>query len=351
MIMVLLFFLFFVVCVNLEYSNSKQRNVFLAFSCMALAFMAGLRDLSWADSGVYAESFFRSPNLFHFSFSDTPYGYSEYGFYLIGVIVKTFTTNYHFFFLVVSFLSFYFINKGLKELSVFPLIGLCAYVSRFIFGRHFIQVRAGLAYAILMLGIKYIYKKDWKRYFLIVFVAWLFHRSAIIGVPLYFFCNWVKVKKWHIVIVLIVSFLIGIFGQGFMHTLVEDNASDLNIVSYSEAGGDSRQLSGLGILNPMIYFQSLILLAYTFLEEKLSKRNKLYYVIRTAYLYSTVILICFCSYKVLSARTSTVYATLEFAIIPSMIYLFNKKNRMFSLWVTGIVLTGIFYMYYNLRVK
>ena len=58
-----------------------------------------------------------------------------------------------------------------------------------------------------------------------------------------------------------------------------------------------------------------------------------------------MILICFCTYKVLSARTSSMYATLEFAIIPSLIYLFNKKNRMFAFFITGIALTYIFYLY------
>ena len=118
------------------------------------------------------------------------------------------------------------------------------------------------------------------------------------------------------------------FWTRFVHTLVEDNASDLSIgVRYTDAGGEKAQLEGLGMRNPMIYFQCFILLFYTFLEKRLAPLNKYYYIIRNAYLYSTMILICFCTYKVLSARTSSMFATLEFAIIPSLIYMFNKKNR------------------------
>lgn len=347
--MVIVFFLFFFVAVGLELQgNKKNRDTMLILACVVLAIGTGFRDITfWPDTLVYAYSFqYYTPNIFDFSFSDKPYGYNEFGFYLLQVIVKTFVNNSTVFFLVVSALSFYFLYKDIKQYSIFPLIGLCAYISRFIIGRNFVQIRAGLAYAILMLSIKYIFEKNWKRYFLIVFIAWLFHRSCIVAVPLYFICNWVKVKKWHIYVALIFSFLVGIFGQGFVHSIVEDNASDLSIgVRYTDAGGETKQLEGLGIRNPMIYFQCFILLSYTLLEKRLAPLNKYYYIIRNAYLYSTMILICFCTYKVLSARTASMYATLEFAIIPSLIYMFNRKNRYFAFIITGIILTVIFNMY------
>ena len=349
MFVIIIFFLFYMFAVYLETNNNKNRDVVLVFACIVLAILAGIRDLTWPDTGVYVWSFTdHTPSIFDFSFSDTPYGYSEKGFYLLQVLIRTITNNYTVFFLIVSAITFYFLFKDFKQYSIFPLIGLCAYIARFLIGRNFIQIRAGLAYAILMLSIKYILEKDWKRYFLIVFIAWLFHRSCIIAIPLYFVCNWVKVKKWHVIVALAFSFAVGIWGQGFVHSLVEDNASDLNVgLRYTDAGGEKLQLEGLGMRNPMIYFQCFILLIYTFLEKRLAPLNKYYYILRNAYLYSTMILICFCSYKVLSARTSSMYATLEFAIIPSLIYLFNKKNRQFAFFVTGIALTAIFYMYSN----
>jgi len=349
MFVVFIFFIFYMVAVYFETKGGKSRDAMLAFACIILALLAGFRGLEWSDTGVYVWSFqLHTPSLFDFSFSDIPYGYSERGFYFLQVLVRTITDNYTIFFLVVSFVTFYFLHKDFKQYSIFPLVGLCTYIARFILGRNFIQIRAGLAYAILLLSIKYIYEKDWKRYFLIVFIAWLFHRSCILAIPLYFICNWIKVKKWHVCVALVFSFLVGIFGQEFMHTLVEDNASDLNIgLRYTDAGGETKQLEGLGLRNPMIYFQCFILLSYTFLEKRIAPLNKNYYILRNAYLYSTIILICLCTYKVLSARSSSMYATLEFSIIPSLIYMFNKKNRIFAMFATGIVLTYIFYLYYT----
>lgn len=351
--MVIIFFLFFFVSVGFEMQgNKKSRDTMLILACIVLAMGAGFRNIyRWPDTMVYVISFQDyTKNLFDYSFSDKPYGYTEKGFFLLQTIIKTFTDNPTIYLLAISALTFFFLYKDIKQYSIFPLIGLCAYIARFIVGRNFIQMRAGIAYVVLMLSIKYIFEKDWKRYFLIVFIAWTLHRSCIVAVPLYFVCNWVNVKKWHIYVALVFSFLVGIFGQGFVHSIVEDNASDLSIGNrYIDAGGERRQLEGLGIRNPMIYFQCFILLTYTLLEERLAPLNKYYYVIRNAYLYSTMILICFCTYKVLSARTSSMYATMEFAIIPSLIYLFNKKNRMLAFFITGIALTYIFYMYMGRR--
>lgn len=347
--MVVVFFIFFFIAASFELQkNKKNRDIMLMLACVVLAVGAGFRDIyKWPDTMVYVLSFTDyTPTLDNFSFSDKPFGYNEKGFYLLQVIVKTLFDNITVFLLAVSVLSFYFLYKDIKLYSIFPLIGLCTYIARFIIGRNFIQIRSGLAYALILLSIKYIFEKDWKRYFLIVFIAWLFHRSCIVAIPLYFVCNWINVKKWHVYLALVISFAIGILGQDFIHMIVEDNASDLNIgTRYVDAGGEKKQLEGLGIRNPMIYFQCFILLTYTLLEKRLAPLNKYYYIIRNAYLYSTMILICFCTYKVLSARTSSMYATLEFAIIPSLIYMFNKKNRFFAFIVTGIALTGIFYLY------
>ena len=345
MITVTLFAIFYFFCVAYELNTVKRKFHFLTVSCIVFAVIAGLRSLDWFDTGVYVFSFQETPGLFDITSEDHPKGYSEKGFWAIGILTKTFTDDYQLYFCVVSIITFFFLFIDLRRYSLYPLIGLCVYVARFYSGRNFMQIRAGVAYAILLLGVKYIQEKDWKRYFLIVFIAYLFHRSAIVAIPLYFFCNWIKIKPKIIVWGLVIAWIIGAFFQGVVHNFIEDNAEDLSIgVRYTEAGGEKAMTESAGILNPMIYFQSFLLLAYTFLEKRIAPMTKYYYAIRSSYFYSTLILIIFCSYKVLSGRTSTVFATLEIGIIPSIIYLFNKRNRTFAFMVLGFVLVTIFYM-------
>ena len=153
---VVIFFIFFFVAVAFEQKGYANKNALLVLSCIVLAFIAGIRDIYyWPDAFVYAWSFMNyTPDITDYSISDKPYGYSEKGFYFLAVIVKTIFDNVTVFMLFISGLTFYFLYKDLKEFSIFPLVGLCAYIARFYFCINFIQLRSVLEYAILITSLK-----------------------------------------------------------------------------------------------------------------------------------------------------------------------------------------------------
>ena len=311
--------------------------------CIVLAFLAGTRDFSWGDTGVYADSFLDyTPTFSELTQYSKPYGYEEMGFYYIGVVVKSFTSNVTIYFLVVAALSFLFLYKAFDKYCLYPIFGVCAYVSRFYLARNFIQIRAGLSYAIILMAVQYITNRDWKRYFAWVFVAYLFHHSAIIAVPLYFLCM-IDIKKKHIVMGLIVSFIIAAFYSNVIRSMVADSASDLSVETYVTEGYQR----DWGLTNPMIYFQTFLLLVYTFTEDRMRQTTSHYITIRNAYFYSTLILITFSCYTALSGRTSSMFATIEMVIIPSIAYSFMKKDRWIAYLGMGAALTVIFYLNYS----
>lgn len=341
--MLIQFILYFILCWIITQSKSnKYSTSVLVISLTVLAWGIGWRSLNWADSGVYMISFRDyTHDIFNYDILEKPWGYSEKGFYFLGVLIKTFTNDYQIYFLFVGALSMFFLYKGLQRYSILPLIGLCAYIARFFMGRNLVQIRSGLAYVIIIWGIKYIQEKNFWKYLLVVFIASLFHTSAWIALPLYFFSNWININKTFVVVGLIIAFILGGFFQTPISTFVTDNASDLSITTYTQGSFVS---NAKGLANPMIYFQTFLLLAYTFLEDRIRPVTQYYQIIRDGYFYSTLILIIFCSFTALSGRTSTMFATLEIAIIPSLIFMFNKKNRIFALFLMGIALSAIFYL-------
>lgn len=340
--MIYLFVLFYVFALFAESLSYKRQNQLLLVVCVILAVGAGLRSMIWPDTEVYVMGFQDyTPSIREYSFLDKPYGYSEKGFYFIGVIVKTFTSDVTIYLLAVSLLTFFFLFLDFKKYALYPFLGICAYLARFFVGRNLIQIRSALSYAIIILGIRYITKRDWKRYFAIIFVAYLFHRSAIIAVPLYFI-SYINFKKWHVVLITAIAFIIGGFFTGVLQGYVIDTSQDLDIATTYTQGSFIERAQGLR--NPLIYFQTFILLAYTFYENRLKNKVPHYYTIRTAYMYSTFILIAFSMFTALSGRTSTMFATLEFVIIPSLVYMLNKYNRWIAYLFMGIALTVIMYM-------
>lgn len=340
--MVFLYALFYIFALIFEQSKNKVRILLLV--CIVLALMAGFRNPdAWVDTPAYLLSFNEYTNdLQSWSKDDHPNGYSEYGFYFLGVIIKTFTSSNTIYLLCIAALSFIFLYKDFKRYCYYPLLGVCAYIARFYLARNFIQIRAGLSYAIVLWAVQYITTRDWKRYFFWIFVAYQFHSSALIAVPLYFLCL-LKLNKKQIFLGIILAFLIGGPGAGLVQSYVTDASSDLDVATTYVT---EEYLSELGLRNPMIYFQLFFLWMYTRWESRLRTTIPDYYTIRTAYFYSTFILISMSVYTALSGRTSSMFSTLEMAIIPSIIETFNKRNRIIAYIGLGMGLTAIFYMNY-----
>ena len=340
--MIIAYILFYIFALFAEELKAKNKKVILMITCVVLALMAGFRDIhKWGDTLAYVISFNDYTNpLGEWSSLDKPFGYSEYGFYFLGVIFKSFSSDVTAYLTFIAALTFIFMYKDFKRYCYYPLFGVCAYISRFYFARNFMQIRAGLSYAIVLWAVQYITKRDWKRYFFWVFIAYLFHQSALLAVPLYLLCL-VKINKWHIIVGIIIAFILGVVFTEPIRLLVSDYATDMKVTTYVTKEYQREQ----GLLNPMIYFQLIILFAYTFNERILKWTSPDYYTIRTAYFYSTFILITLSMYTALSGRTSSMYSTLEMAIIPTMINTFVKKNRIVAYIGMGIVLTLIFYLY------
>ncbi len=343
--MVISFYIaFYLFALYAESLQLRNKRYWLMAICFVLAYLAGIRDISWNDTEVYVASFqIYTPPISDLSQYSKPYGYDEQGFYYIGVIVKTFTSNVTLYFLTIAFLSFYFLYKAFDKYCLYPILGVCAYVSRFYLARNFMQIRAGLSYAIILIAVQYITTKDWKRYFAWVFVAYLFHHSALIAVPLYFLCM-IDIKKKHIVIGTAIAFLIAAFYSNVVRAFVADSVTDLTIMDETYIQAEYQREWGLS--NPMIYFQTFLLMFYTFTENRMRLTTSHYITIRNAYFYSTVILITLSCYTALSGRVSSQFATLEMVIIPSIAYSFMKKDRWIAYLGIGVALTAIFYLNY-----
>lgn len=337
-----LYVAFYLFALYAEGLQARNKRYWLMAICLVLAFLAGTRDISWNDTEIYVESFLNyTPTISELTQYSQPFGYAEMGFFYIGVVVKTFTSNVAIYFLVVALLSFFFLYKALDKYCFYPIFGVCAYISRFYLARNFMQIRAGLSYAIILMAVQYITTKDWKRYFAWIFVAYLFHHSAIIAVPLYFLCM-LDIKKKHIVMGLGMAFVIAAFFSNVVRSMVADNASDLNVDTYVT----EEYQRDWGLANPLIYFQTFLLLVYTFTEDRMRLTTSHYLTIRNAYFYSTFILISLSCYTALSGRVSSMFATLEMVIIPSIAYSFSRKNRGIAYLGMGAALTAIFYLNY-----
>lgn len=336
------FALFYVVCLSLLSTKLKWQDRFLMMVLCIFTILIGTRN-GWPDQGVYEIAFNEAPLPWEINWFGEIYGYAEHGYLLLASIVKLIYNNVTFYFLAMGGLSMFLLYKGLKMYSAIPLLGLCDYAGRFLLNRDFQQMRSSLAILLLILAIKLIHDRKLVAYMLVVLLAYQFHHLSLIGIPLYFLYK-VRIGPISVIVSIVMAMLFSQLLAGSISGVVDSYSQDLNYDTYVQ---DEYVEQALGLRNPMIYFQIAILMVYTFMEPILASKDKFYHLMRWAYFYSTLILIFFCNYTALSGRASTVFATCEMFMLPSIAMGLGKEKRFGFYVVVGVILVYFFWSKYR----
>lgn len=343
MIPVIAFLVFYVFALYVITKKETTQKAILIATLIILTCLIGSRD-GWPDEKVYQIAFSEAPRPWDFiSKNVESYGYVEKGYLFLASLVKLVLNDSRFYLFCMGGLSMYLLYKGLTAYCAIPLVGLCDYVSRFLLNRDFQQMRSSLAILLLILAIKLIHDRKLVAYMLVVLLAYQFHHLSLIGIPLYFLYK-VRIGSISIIFSLVMAMLLSQLIAGSISDIVDDYSQDLNYDTYVQ---DEYVEQALGLRNPMIYFQIVILMVYTFMEPILASKDKFYHLMRWAYFYSTLILIFFCNYTALSGRTSTVFATCEMFMLPSIAMEFGKEKRFVFYVIVGVILVYFFWSKYR----
>lgn len=332
------------VCSIIDLCCVKYRKLFLLIICSGFCLFAGFRDPEfWLDTDGYLQAYEATTDIFDFdpSNSGVMEKYSEQGFHLMSSIIKTFSNSHVFYLLVISILTFYFLYKFLRQYCVYPLIGFCIYLSRFFLSRNMMQIRAALAYLIVLNFTILITERKFWKFLIMVLIASSFHQSALMFLPAYFICK-MKLSPQKIILILLAVFLFTILVANLL-VLYIVNIPELKAVISTYIDESSHGYSA-GITNPMIYYQIFLLLFYTYQEKNIKCTDKNYYTIRSMYLFGTIILIVFNLFAVLAGRLSSMFSSYEILMVPSILYAISSSKKILSSIVVSIFYTAFFFM-------
>lgn len=304
---------------DLLIQKKDNKKLILIISLIIITFLIALRQ-HFPDQGAYEDAFIVSPPVTSFSTENIEIGYTETGYLFLASIVKAIMNNVTFYLFMMGALSMFLLYKSLNTYCILPLIGLANYVGRFLINRDFIQMRSSLAILLIIFASKYLLKKQYIKYLLVILLAYQFHHLAFIAIPFIFIYRYQPSNKI-IIISLIVAAALSQFAMQSISAIVESWSQDLNYEVYTQQDYVD---SALGLRNPMIYWQIFILGLFILKEKEISQQTPFYHFFKSGYFYSTLILILFCNYTALSGRTSTLFATFEIFIIPLIIN--NSKN-------------------------
>ncbi len=172
--------------------NSGTTKLFLFFLGTVLTFTCLLKPEEIADYSEY---------LRYYNFISFGIGNSERlepTFLWIAGIAPTFPILILIYALISISLNLWVIQRYSCNIPVSILL----YLSPYFVLHDMIQIRAAVACALMLWAITFIPSRDWKRYFTLIAIAILFHKSAIIFLPMYFLSGKKINKSFYTIVVI-----------------------------------------------------------------------------------------------------------------------------------------------------
>ncbi len=173
----LIFLSFFIFSSLLDFSKKQLSQFIFYFLFFITLIFTGLRYYTGNDWSGYI-NYFNNVN-----FSDDTY---EFGFKILNLLCKTWFNNYYVVQFFASFILCFSIFQFYKKNAEYKFLALLLFIAAYFSSLLMSQVRQSIAVSLIILGTKYIYKRDLKRYLVVLIFAILFHSSAIIALSLYF---------------------------------------------------------------------------------------------------------------------------------------------------------------------
>lgn len=310
----------------------KLPNLFVVILIMLLLIgISGHRGFSYQDTGEYTWSYAYELTS-NYREKGGMFNNSEL-FWLISAGIRKITNiNISWFLLVFAILTiapivwtFYKYSERF-EISIFLFLTLGSYLVTMN------AMRQCVASAVIFFGYKLFMNKRWFFFFILVGIGYFLHPTALIMIPIYFYCHrpaWQPIAMGIVVAVVLALMFVPSFAQAIFSLLGESD--------YSKYEG----LSGANIVRPLIM---LALCVFAFINRKKLK---------AAYPNSDVLVNMLVVHTViLFASTNSwviarlgIYTDLYVMMLMPMLTVacFNKKNR-----ALGVALIMLFFFAYHL---
>lgn len=256
----------------------KNISFYYILSLTTIILFCGLRFFVGNDYYDYY-NIFQDVSRYNQSFFEQRW---EPGIFILIQIFKNSKIGYFFFLLTCTIITYIFIFKALAHKNVLKwgvffifTLGLLIMVND--------QVRQGVALSIFLFSIKYIEQKSFRNYIKWIFIASLFHYSALALIPIYF-VNRLKLNSFIFSVLIITSYVgyqYGVFYK-IIFSIIEQVPFYGEIYVAKKRFFEINNLgSGLSIL-----FHSIIALFVALFYNKINKS-----IYATLFLYGSIIYI------------------------------------------------------------
>lgn len=300
-------------------------SLFLFFSTTLIILFLGLRWECGTDWATY-KYLFDSLEL-DWTFVINVYRF-EFGYVLLNYFVKLASTDYTIFLLVNATLTIIPLAYLLKKESPYPNLSFLLFYSIYFLPHFMGSNRRMIAIVLVLFAFYYLYNSEKKKYFLFIFLAFLFHKSSIIGLFIYFIYN-KNFNMKYILIGLVICVLIGITGLPtkviqMLSSFLSSNYLINSLLYYSTESVGNVSLSQmlLALARRSIF---LVLYLYVLKKNKVDSFTMYFFYI---YILGFMIYSLFLGYPILQVAT-TYLAIVEIILFARMFTYLNFRPKIF----------------------
>ncbi len=159
-----------------EQENATPGPLTLLSIFVSMVLISAFRDISTPDTGAYIYDFEGGGTFERF----------EVGYALIRDLLRLFTRQHVILFFVIAIISLSVKFRALYGLAPFLYGSLLVYLSNYFILHDMIQIRAGVASGLFLLGVRYITERRVVWFAVVTLFAICFHYSALLLIPLWF---------------------------------------------------------------------------------------------------------------------------------------------------------------------
>ena len=329
---IILYFSFFSLFFIFKNEQTKSIPYFLLGS---LIFISSFK--SQYDSRDYLNyiNAFKSINYLNFNYKFEP------SFIIIINLIKLFSSNPVILFIIYSIIGVGLKFKAIFKYSNFILGSIIVYISNFFILHEFTQIRAGVAAAFILLSYKYLLNKQYYKYVIFILIAFTFHYTAILFLPILFLnCRSINKLIWFFI--LLFSLLLVLYGYTFSHLLSYFSFGPLIFrLNLHSSQNNSILVDNVNIFNTLFLIRISIALYLLYNINFLYNLNTYSILFIKVYIIGLSAFLLFSDLTVISFRISELFYIVEIILFPMLIYLF-KPIKMSKIIFIGILTVFIY---------
>ncbi len=260
---------------------------------------------------------------------------TETGFNTLVAVLYRLTGNENFLlvFAVFAFLTIGLFLKAMYEQSDSFGQSFFLFMTFGLYFSTFNTVRYYLALALALYSVKYVLKKEWAKFLLLILLGSTFHKSMLVVIPLYFLAT-LAWKKWQLTLMALFCTTF-FFMQDFYLKAVIFLYPSYEDTEYLEGG-----ISWFNILRCL----GVLIFAALYYKQAVtgSKRNRFYFFCNLG----ALILYTCCSFLPIITRIGYYLNITQILFIPAILQkIENKKQKRFWGITIALAATGYFLLY------